>query len=125
MTRSSGQRRPTIGVLAGWQVYWTPSPYSYLIPIFQGICFAARQLDCNVLLACGIGSSTDPSDSQRPAWPAIAADSDFVPVGPWNTDGLIVINPLLAAERAHYIQQVRAAGHPVVFVGSGADGPTV
>jgi len=111
--------------LAGWQVYWTPSPYSYLIPIFRGICLAARQQDCNVLLACGIGSSADPSDSPRPAWPATTADSDFVPVGPWNTDGLIVINPLLSRARSAYIQDLHRQGRPIIFIGKGEAGPTI
>ena len=34
-------RRLTIGVLAGWQIYWTARPLSYLNPIFRGICQAA------------------------------------------------------------------------------------
>lgn len=125
MALSPRYRRPTIGVLAGWQVYWTPSPYSYLTPIFRGICLAARQHDCNVLLACGIGSSADPSDRPRPAWPAIAADSDFVPVGPWNTDGLIVINPLLSQARSKYIEDLNHAAFPIIFIGKGEAGATI
>lgn len=125
MTQSPRHGRPTIGVLAGWQVYWTPSPYSYLIPIFRGIRLAARQQDCNVLFACGIGSSTDPSDRPRPAWPAMSPDSDFVPVGPWNTDGLIVINPLLSPARSRYIQELQRAGTPIIFIGKGEAGATI
>ncbi|RPJ26103.1 MAG: helix-turn-helix domain-containing protein [Chloroflexi bacterium] len=125
MTQSFRHRQPTIGVLVGWQVYWTPSPYSYLTPIFRGICLAARKHDCNVLLACGMGSSADPSDRARPAWPAVALDSDFVPVGPWNTDGLIVINPLLSQGRTNYIQDLHQAGFPIIFIGKGEAGPTI
>ena len=53
------------------------------------------------------------------------AEVDFVPVGPWNTDGLIVVTPLLSEARAAYIQQLSATGHPVVFIASGGSGPTV
>src|SRR4030095_10037858 len=61
----------------------------------------------------------------QPAWPVISSENDFVPVGPWNTDGLIAINPLLTIERSQYIQQVIAEGHPVVFVGPGEMGASV
>lgn len=72
-----------------------------------------------------MGSSADPSDGPRPAWPSASADSDFVPVGPWNTDGLIVINPLLSQTRSDYIQSLIGEGHPVIFIGKGEVGPTI
>ncbi|HOC22125.1 MAG TPA: hypothetical protein PKL16_11545 [Anaerolineae bacterium] len=61
------QHQPvTIGVLAGWQFYWTATPLSYLSPVFQGICQAAQTLGCNVLLSCGMGpSATARSRQQR------------------------------------------------------------
>jgi signal transduction histidine kinase/DNA-binding LacI/PurR family transcriptional regulator/AraC-like DNA-binding protein len=117
--------RPTIGVLAGWQFYWTATPLSYLNPIFHGIRSAAIDRGCNVLLACGMGPSANPTDPLRPAWPALLPETDFVPVGPWNTDGLIVVNPLQRPDRSQYIQDVIANGHPVIFVGSGEQGPTL
>jgi len=86
---------------------------------------AARQHGCNVLLACGMGSSADPSDRARPAWPVVSSDSDFVPVGPWNTDGLIVINPLLSQSRTNSIQDLNQAGFPTIFIGKGESGPTI
>jgi signal transduction histidine kinase/AraC-like DNA-binding protein/ABC-type sugar transport system substrate-binding protein len=118
-------RRPTLGVLAGWQFYWTATPLSYLNPIFHGIRSAAIDRSCNVLFACGMGPSANPTDPLRPAWPVPSPDADFVPVGPWNTDGLIAINPLQSPDRSQYIQDLIAAGHPVIFVGSGEDGPTL
>ena len=48
-----------------------------------------------------------------------------MPIGPWNTDGLIAVNPLHSDKRSRYLQDVMAAGHPVVFVGSGERGPTI
>lgn len=119
------RRRPTIGVLAGWQYYWTAMPLSYLAPLFRAIREAARHFGCNLLVGCGMGPSPTFDSPFRPAWPEPAPDSDFVPIGPWNTDGLLIINPLHSAERARYLQETMAAGHPVVFVASGQPGPTV
>ena len=117
--------RPTIGVLAGWQFYWTATPLSYLNPIFRGIRLAAKELDCNLLLACGMGPSAASSDPLRPAWPTLAADSDFVPIGSWNTDGLIAVNPLHSAARSCYLHDVESAGHPVVYIASGEQGTAI
>lgn len=117
--------RPTIGVLAGWQFYWTATPLSYLDPLYRGIRQAAAHHGCNLLLGCGMGPSAASSDPMRPAWPVKSADADFVPIGPWNTDGLIAVNPLHSAKRSREMQTVRATGHPVVFVGSGEAGPTI
>jgi signal transduction histidine kinase/AraC-like DNA-binding protein/ABC-type sugar transport system substrate-binding protein len=116
---------PTIGVLAGWQYYWTATPRSYLDPIFRGIRAAAHKFNCNLLLGCGMGTADRSDGPVRPAWPVCMANADFVPIGPWNTDGLIVINPLHAQERSAYVQQMRAGGHPLIFIGSGESGPTV
>ena len=100
--------------------------FPYLGPFYNGIRQAAADLNCNLLLACGIDH---PSAGQvqpvHPAWPTLSRDTDFVPVGPWNTDGLIVVNPLLAAARSRYIQDLRDAGHPVVFIASGEAGPVI
>lgn len=117
--------RPTIGVLAGWQFYRTATNLSYLAPIFRGITRAAQNRGCNVLLGCGMGPSANPTDPLRPAWPVLSADHDFVPIGPWNTDGLIVAVPLHSQARSEYIQGLIAAGHPILFVGSGETGPTI
>ncbi|MBI5566081.1 MAG: hypothetical protein HY870_14390 [Chloroflexi bacterium] len=102
----------TLGVLAGWQFYWTATPPSYLNPIFRGTTSAARDLGCNLLLICGMGTSATPTDPLRPAWPELAPDSDFVPIGPWNTDGLIAVNPLDSAARLMYLQDLIAGSTP-------------
>ncbi len=115
----------TIGVLAGWQVYQTATPLSFLGPLLDGICVAAQDRVCNVFLACGMSTAPDYSGITHPAWPIPSDDSDFVPVGPWNTDGLIVINPLLTDERARYVQGLQEAGHPIVFIGQAQGGPAV
>ncbi len=119
------QRLPTIGVLAGWQFYRTATNLSYLKPVFNGIRQAALDLGCSVYFGCGMGASASPADPIRPAWPSPAQGVDYVPVGAGNTDGLIVFNPLHSAERSRYIQDLRAGGHPVLFIGSGEEGPTI
>lgn len=117
--------RPTIGILAGWQFYRTATNFSYLMPLFRGMNRAAQSLDCNLLIGCGIGPSASPSDPYRPAWPEAADDQDFVPIGPWNVHALIVAAPLHSTARAEYLQRLRAAGLPVLFIGSGEPGPTI
>lgn len=121
----SGAARPTLGVLAGWQYYWTATPLSYLSPIYRGIRQASADYGCNVLFACGMGPSARTADLLRPAWPALSTETDFVPIGPWNTDGLIAVNPLHAPVRSQYLHDLIAAGYPVVFVASGEPGPSI
>jgi len=116
---------PTIGVLAGWQFYRTATNLSYLAPVFKGIIRASHDLGCNLLLGCGMGPSASPTDPIRPAWSENTNESDFVPIGPWNTDGIIIANPLQSDSRSKYIQTIMGQGHPIVFVGSGESGPTI
>ena len=117
--------RPTIGVLAGWQFYRTATNLSYLAPVFRGISRAAQDLGCNLLLGCGMGASASPADPIRPAWPIPSSGVDYVPIGPLNTDGLIVFSPLHSAARSQYVQDLITAGHPVMFIGSGENGPSI
>jgi len=125
MSNIHWHHRPTIGILAGWQFYRTATNLSYQKPIFNGINHAARDLNCNVFFGCGMGTSASPADPIRPAWPILAPDVDYIPIGPDNTDGLIVFNPLHSLTRSQYIQDLRSAGHPVLFIGSGENGPTI
>ncbi len=125
MSGSFRGARPTIGVLAGWQYYWTATPLSYLNPIYRGIRQAAGDLGCNLLLGCGMGPSAASTDPLRPAWPTLSSETDFVPIGPWNTDGLIAVNPLHTEARSRDLQDLIAAGHPVMFVAAGEAGPTI
>lgn len=122
-THDSGHRRPTIGVLVGYQVYHG-NLNRYLVSIFRGLRSAARDRDCNVLLACGV-SHYMPPHVFRPAWPVPLPSVDFVPVGPWNTDGLLVMLPTAAKERSDGVQRFIADGLPVVFIGSGEGAPAV
>src|SRR6185503_2371312 len=114
--QSTKRSRPTVGVLAGAQVYYGTILGNFIGLVLQGAHSAAQNRGCNLLLACGMEHSTI---SARPAWPIWTPDTDFVPVGPWNTDGLIVVNPLLSDTRSRYIHDLIAAGHPMVFIGKG------
>jgi len=115
--------RPTIGVLAGWRVY-TGTLDTFLGPVYQGTRAAARDLGCNLLLSCsvdvGIGQG-----APRPAWAVPLPDVDFIPVGPWNVDGLLIVGRFSSEPTASYLQRLVAEGYPIVFVGAGEKGPTV
>lgn len=117
MTPRHRQNRLTIGVLAGWQVY-TGTPDSFLGNVFRGIQAAAHDRNCNLLLACGI-------DSGQPAWPLLSPEVAFVPVGPENTDGLIIASPFTPEAGERYAQELIASGFPVVYAGDRDVGPGV
>lgn len=72
-----------------------------------------------------MGPSATSSDPLRPAWPFPSSESDFIPIGPWNTDGLIAVNPLHTEARSRELQDLIAAGYPVMFVAAGEAGPTI
>ncbi len=116
--------RPTIGVLAGWTTLERTSPDHYLASVIQGIQSAARSRECHLLLSWGIRQTTG-NDRIYPAWPEVSPESDFVPVGPWNTDGLIVFTPLESEERSQYLQKLMAKGHYILFIATGEQGPQI
>ena len=118
------KRRPVIGVIPGWLAYEGNTPDRYLNTVFKGIQSQAALKGCNILLAWGGGRVVETS-RVYPAWPVVAVDSDFVPVGPWNTDGLIVLAPILNETRSAHIQQFIADEHPVLFIASGEKGPSL
>ena len=127
MSQQESQRyhRPTIGILPGWAAASDYKPDRYLISVVRGIQSAARVRDCNLLLAWGTGHGIEEPYEEIPAWPVISPDTDFIPVGPWNTDGLIIFAPLLNEVRSQYIQQLIAEGHPILFIATGEEGPAV
>ena len=116
-------KRPTIGVLAGSQVYYGTILGNFIGPLLHGVASASESRRCNLLLACGMNRSS--YTSAHPAWPVPSPEVDPVPVGPWNADGLIVINPLFSEARSQYIQGLITTGYPVVFTATGESGPTV
>jgi diguanylate cyclase (GGDEF)-like protein len=118
------RNRPTIGILPGWSGLAGIIPDRYLASVLAGIQSAAQLRECHLLLAWGLGRVTDPSGT-FPAWPVPASDSDFVPVGPWNTDGLIVFAPLRHEERSRYLQQLSHQGFPILFIATGEREPMI
>jgi signal transduction histidine kinase/AraC-like DNA-binding protein/CheY-like chemotaxis protein len=117
-------RRSTIGILPGYQLYEGNTISDYLHSVLQGAIVAAHHHGCNLLIAGGLDTRAT-RGKYAPAWPIPQTDTTFVPVGPWNTDGLIVIPPLVSDERSHYLQDLRADRFLVVFAGPGEDGPSV
>lgn len=116
--------RSTIGFLSTWSVYQGTTIDGYTHTLLQGICAAARERDCNLLLGCGIGLPASPRES-RTVWAVPGAGVDFVPVGPWNTDGLIVIPDDLSDEQFEYVQDLIHSGYPVVLTTAEKPGPLV
>jgi diguanylate cyclase (GGDEF)-like protein len=112
-------------VLAGWQIYERTTTNWFLEALLRGVMEGAREHGCDLLLACGIGDRIDGTGDLRPAWPATGDDVHFVPVGGWNTDGLVVLSPLRTEARRSQARSLQAGGHPVVFVGAGDGRPTV
>ena len=105
-------RRPTIGVLVGWQVY-SGAFDSFLDRVFHGILAAAAERDCNLMLACGTGVPYGVGFGKA-AWPLTSPLVDFVPVGPWNCDGLIVLPPIGIPGQAEYVTELIHNHYPVV-----------
>ena len=118
------KRRLMVGVIPGWLAFEGTTPDRYLNTLFHGIQSQALIRGCNLLLAWGGGRVVETS-RVFPAWPVVAADLDFVPVGPWNTDGLIILAPILNATRSAHIQKFINEDHPVLFVASGEKGPAI
>lgn len=123
----------TIGVLSGYEVYGCIADSQtiegntitdYLLRVHQGILAAGRDFDINLLIGCGYGKPPAP-DYPFPAWFNWTDDSTFVPVGPWNTDGLIVLPPIISDHRQHLLRELREGGFPLVSCGSGLPGPAV
>ena len=116
--------RPTIGILPGWSGLAGIIPDRYLASVLIGIQSAAHIRECHILLAWGLGRVTD-SSGLFPAWPMTSSDSDFVPVGPWNTDGLIIFAPLRHEERSRYLQELSNQGFPILFIATGEREPMI
>src|SRR5258708_22987569 len=115
---------PTIGILPGWAVMEGKLPDRYLAAVLRSIQAGAREGGCYLLLAWGLGRVTNVT-GLHPAWPVASPDADFVPIGPWNTDGLIVFAPLRHAGHSRYLQTLSEAGFPVLFIATGERDPMV
>lgn len=116
--------RPTIGVLAGWSIPEGSRPDQYRRSLVTGLQSAARSRQCHLLLSWGIRRIYQ-IDQFYSCWPDVSPETDFVPVGPWNTDGLIVFAPLGNEKQSQYLQKLIAQGFPVLFIASGEEGPSI
>jgi len=116
--------RPTVGFLSTWSVYEGTAIDGYTHTLFQGICAAAREQDCNLLLGCGMSLPASPRAS-RTVWAVPGAGVDFCPIGPWNADGLIVIPDDLSDAQFEYVQDLIRSGYPVVLTTPEKPGPLV
>jgi hypothetical protein len=85
----------TIGMLPGWPVYGSIFLDRFLQYVISGVRAAALDNGCNLIVACGV-SRTPGMRSLHTAWPVLAPDCDYVPLGDWNTDGLIVAAAICA-----------------------------
>ena len=116
--------RPTIGFLSTWSVYEGTTIDSYTHTLLQGIYAAVNEHDCNLLAGCGIALPGSPRGS-RTAWPVPGERADFVPVGPWNCDGLIIIPDDLTPEQFDYVQDLIRSGFPVILTTAEKAGPLI
>jgi signal transduction histidine kinase/DNA-binding LacI/PurR family transcriptional regulator/CheY-like chemotaxis protein len=116
--------RPTIGFVSTWPIYQGTTIDRYAHSLIQGICTAAHESGCNLLLGCGF-SVTGNNPQRRSFWPVPGPGVDFVPVGPWNTDGLIIVPDELTEDQSQYALDLLASGFPVVFTSPEGPGPVV
>ena len=117
-------RRPTIGFLSTWSVYEGTTIDSYTHTLLRGISAAAHEQNSNLLIGCGISLPGSPRGS-RTAWPVPGERADFVPIGPWNCDGLIIIPDDLTEEQYHYVQDLIRSGYPVILTTAEKAGPLI
>ena len=115
---------PTIGFISTWPVYQGTTIDRYAHSLIQGISAAASEQGCNLLLGCGF-SITGNSPQNPSFWPVPGPNINFVPVGPWNTDGLIIVPDELTNEQSQYVRDLLASSFPVIFTTPEGPGPVV
>lgn len=114
MVRDEMTRKPTIGFISTWPIYQGTTIDRYAHSLIQGISAAANEYACNLLLGCGF--SVTGNNPQTPSfWPVPGPNINFVPVGPWNTDGLIIVPDELTNEQSEYVHDLLGSGFPIIF----------
>ena len=116
--------RPTIGILTGRSILRGNESDQYRLLVLRGIQSAAKIKKCNIVVSWGIRPFID-INHIFPAWSVVSSESDFIPVGPWNMDGLIAFTPLGDEDRSLYLQKLLDEGYPVLFIATGESGPTI
>jgi signal transduction histidine kinase/DNA-binding LacI/PurR family transcriptional regulator/AraC-like DNA-binding protein len=114
----------TVGFISTWAVYQGTTIDRHAHELMQGICAAARDEGCRLLLAAGVSPMAERT-AWRTVWPVPSDDTEFVPVGPWNTDGLIIVPDDVSDAQSRYVHDLQASGFPVVFTTPEAPGPMV
>jgi AraC-like DNA-binding protein len=112
-----------IGVLAGWPLYGMDGPDLYLLDAFRGVAAAAAERGCDVLFAAGLATAARPQPHS--ALPYVGPNCQYVPVGAFNTDGLILIPPFFTGLTAEQMDALAHGGTPCVFLGQPGPGPSV
>ncbi|HSB02066.1 MAG TPA: substrate-binding domain-containing protein [Anaerolineales bacterium] len=118
------RHKPTIGFICTWPVYQGTTIDRYAHSLIQGISAAAHKHGCDLLLGCGF-SATGNNPQYRSFWPVPGPNVNFVPVGPWNTDGLIIVPDELTKEQSQYVRDLLESGFPVIFTTPEGPGPVV
>ncbi|HEU4327116.1 MAG TPA: substrate-binding domain-containing protein [Roseiflexaceae bacterium] len=116
-------RRFTVGVIGNRQIYEGTTIVRYEQVLLRGIRAAAQQHGCNLLLACGVGPDIKPYRGFA-AWPVRLPNTSVVPVGPWNTAGLIAIPPFSDVQQ-RALQELVPPGFPIVFTSPQTGYPSV
>ena len=109
----------------GYSALSVNTPDHYRSTILKGIQSAACARECNLLLGWSLTNNVSDQAMLKPAWPVPSPDTRFVPIGPWNTDGMIVFTPLQNEAHSQYLQDLRRQGYPILFVATGEDAPTI
>jgi DNA-binding LacI/PurR family transcriptional regulator/DNA-binding response OmpR family regulator/nitrogen-specific signal transduction histidine kinase len=122
--RAKTRQKPTIGFISTWPVYQGTTIDRYAHSLIQGISAAANENQCNLLLGCGF-SITGNNPKSPSFWPVPGPRINFVPVGPWNTDGLIIVPDELTNEQSQYVHDLLESGFPVIFTTPEGPGPVV
>lgn len=114
----------TLGFISTWPIYQGTTIDRYAHSLIQGISVAAHETGCRLLLGCGF-SVTGKDPQRRSFWPVPGPGVDFVPVGPWNTDGLIIVPDELTESQLQYLRDLMASGFSVIFTTPEGPGPLV
>jgi len=114
----------TIGFICTWPVYQGTTIDRYAHSLIQGISAAAHEHGCNLLLGCGFSATGNTPQNPR-FWPVPGPNINFVPVGPWNTDGLIIVPDELTKEQSQYVHDLLVSGFPIIFTTPEGPGPIV
>jgi signal transduction histidine kinase/DNA-binding LacI/PurR family transcriptional regulator/AraC-like DNA-binding protein len=110
----------TIGFISAWEVYQGTTIDRYAHSLMQGISDAAHELKCNLLFGCGFSAT---GNSRFGPIPGLGMS--FLPVGPWNTDGLIIVSDEMTGQQHEYVHSLISTGFPIIFTTPEGPGPSV